>query len=196
MGELEPKRRNGTGEFLVPEQPNLIKATSIIKVIHRLNQPPIDPAPPSGLFPQGKVRGAVVRPGLHPSKGGSTQGQPVVCPQCPAGLQTLRVAVLARCLCCRTSWLLSLCPGAVCGHVWLCLSQRARLLPGRFQRSFPRCPWSPEPGELLCAGSQLPAPRSARGNIPSRPRELSTPQIAPASLAPSRRAPVPAPACG
>lgn len=98
----------------------------------------------------------------------------IKCPQCPAGLLALRVAVLARCLCCRMCWIRSLCPllfVSTCGPA----CPRA---PGLLQCPFPGCPRSPEPRELLCAGSRLPAPRSARGNIPSRLRELSTPQIA------------------
>lgn len=131
----------------------------------------MDSAPPSsGLFPpQGKVMAEVVRLGLHPSKGGNTQGQPVVCPQCPAGLQTLCVPVLALCLCSRTSWIGSLCLDPVC-------VPESRAAPGSSQCSFPRRPWSPEPGDLLGAGSRLAAPEGTSRHGPVN--ELSTPQIA------------------
>lgn len=58
----------------------------------------------------------------------------------------------------------------------LFVSRRARLLPGSSQCSFPRRPWSPEPGDLLGAGSQLAAPEGTSRHGPVN--ELSTPQIA------------------
>lgn len=141
------------------------------------NLPSILPLRPSpGLFPQRKVTGAVVRPGLHPARvevPRDSRVSPVSCgapdPECgcPGTVPLLKdvldsIPVPGSCLCPRA------CPR----------EPGCSPLPGSPQCSLPGCPGSPEPRELLCAGSQLPAPRSARGNILSRLRELSTPQIA------------------
>lgn len=104
----------------------------------------------------------------------------IVCPRCPEELQTLRVAVLARCLCCRTSWIRSLPGSCLCPRAALPVPEspaasRARQLSAPLPAALGH-PSPESPSGLAPSSRPLAAPRE--GNIPSRLRELSTPQIA------------------